>query len=161
MRIDDKIKELYEQYGPMVYRRCAVVLRDEDAALDAMQDVFVILLTKIPRFHITRTGAYLYMMATNHCLNILKKQSRTVVDTEFINNFSTEENVEQSVVDRLTLDKLFEGISPLTRIIAGMKYSHGMKYADISEIVGLSVPAVRKRLQVLRREAHRVKEGVQ
>ena len=35
------IETLYTTYGPMVLRRCRQLLRDEDLALDAMQDVFV------------------------------------------------------------------------------------------------------------------------
>ena len=37
---------LYEKYGPMVLRRCRYILKDEEKALDAMQDVFVRILEK-------------------------------------------------------------------------------------------------------------------
>ena len=36
---DINIEEYYTRYGPMVLRRCRQLLRDEDRALDAMQDV--------------------------------------------------------------------------------------------------------------------------
>ena len=35
------VEILYEKYGSMVLRRCRRLLRDEDRAMDAMQDVFV------------------------------------------------------------------------------------------------------------------------
>jgi RNA polymerase sigma-70 factor (ECF subfamily) len=34
------IEEYYTRYGPMVMRRCRQLLRDEEKALDAMQEVF-------------------------------------------------------------------------------------------------------------------------
>ena len=35
------VEALYQKYGPMVLRRCRQLLRDEDEALDVVQDVFV------------------------------------------------------------------------------------------------------------------------
>ena len=43
------VDTLYRRYGPMVMRRCRQLLRDEDQALDATQDVFVRLLTRRDR----------------------------------------------------------------------------------------------------------------
>lgn len=39
------IEEWYKKYGPMVLRRCRFLLKNEEKALDAMQDVFVNLIT--------------------------------------------------------------------------------------------------------------------
>ena len=154
----EKVKDLYIRYGAMVFRRCAAVLRDDDEAFDATQDVFVLLLQRMHRYHITSYAPYLYRMATHHSINILKKRGDMIIDTEFIDRFAYEEDVEQSVLNKLALANAFKGISPLTRVIAGMKYGHGLKYSEISQIVGLSVHAVRKRLQVLRKAAQRPME---
>jgi RNA polymerase sigma-70 factor (ECF subfamily) len=35
------IEAYYRRYAPMVLRRCRRLLRDEEEAVDAMQDVFV------------------------------------------------------------------------------------------------------------------------
>jgi DNA-directed RNA polymerase specialized sigma24 family protein len=43
------VEALYRKYAPMVLRRCRSILRDEDAAQDAMQDVFVQLLRRYPQ----------------------------------------------------------------------------------------------------------------
>ena len=37
----DDFDSLYRTFGPMVLRRCRFLLKDEEKALDAMQDVFV------------------------------------------------------------------------------------------------------------------------
>jgi RNA polymerase sigma-70 factor (ECF subfamily) len=43
------VEDLYRRYGPMVMRRCRQLLRDEDQALDATQDVFVRLMERSDR----------------------------------------------------------------------------------------------------------------
>ena len=58
---------LYRQYGPMVLRRCRFLLKNEEKALDTMQDVFLRLIerkSKISEICVS----YLYTMATNACL---------------------------------------------------------------------------------------------
>ena len=65
---------LYEKYGPMVLRRCRRLLRDEDRALDAMQDVFVRVLQNQGRLHATYPSNLLYRIATNVCLNRIRDQ---------------------------------------------------------------------------------------
>ena len=42
----DDFDNLYRQFGPMVLRRCRFLLKNEEKALDAMQDVFVRLIER-------------------------------------------------------------------------------------------------------------------
>ncbi len=68
------IDRLYRTYGPMVLRRCRRLLRDEDQALDAMQDVFARLLQHGDRLTAEYPSSLLYRMATNLCLNRLRER---------------------------------------------------------------------------------------
>ena len=43
-RLEIDLEVYYIRYGPMVLRRCRRMLRDEQSAFDAMQEVFVKLL---------------------------------------------------------------------------------------------------------------------
>ena len=56
---------LYRRYGPMVMRRCRRILRDEEEARDAAQDVFVQLLMRQKRLRDDAPSSLLYRMATN------------------------------------------------------------------------------------------------
>ena len=40
---------LYRTFGPMVLRRCRFLLKDDEKALDAMQDVFVLIIDRKSR----------------------------------------------------------------------------------------------------------------
>ena len=67
----DDFDNLYRQYGPMVLRRCRFILKNEEKALDAMQDVFVRLIERKERIN-NVCSSLLYTMATNICLNKIR-----------------------------------------------------------------------------------------
>ena len=63
----------YRRYAPMVFRRCLQLLANEAKAADAMQDVFVQLLRHRQALRGNTPSALLNRMATNVCLNLLKR----------------------------------------------------------------------------------------
>jgi RNA polymerase sigma-70 factor (ECF subfamily) len=60
----------------MVLRRCRQLLRAEDEALDACQDVFVRLIERHGRLDARFPSSLLYTMATNVCLNRIRDRAR-------------------------------------------------------------------------------------
>ncbi len=66
----------YRTYGPMVLRRCRALLRDEEAAVDAMHDVFVQLLRHGERLDERRPASLLLRIATHVCLNKVRSTRR-------------------------------------------------------------------------------------
>jgi RNA polymerase sigma-70 factor (ECF subfamily) len=60
----------------MVQRRCRGLLRDEDEAQDAAQEVFVRVLKSSHRLSNRYPSSLLYRVATNVCLNRLRDRSR-------------------------------------------------------------------------------------
>ena len=69
----------YEKYGPMVIRRCRQILGNGEDALDAVQDVFVNLLKGEEKLDDRFPSSLLYTMATNVCLNRLRKGKREIL----------------------------------------------------------------------------------
>ncbi len=67
------LEELYRRHAAAVYARCRYLLRDDDAARDATQDVFVrVLRAGDGRGAEPLPTAFLLRAATNHCLNVLR-----------------------------------------------------------------------------------------
>ena len=81
------IEELYKKYGPMVLRRCRYLLKNEEKALDAMQDVFVNLISNCEKIENTYMSSLLYRIATNVCLNIIRDEKKRpeTADNEIFN----------------------------------------------------------------------------
>ena len=145
----------YEKYGPMVIRRCRNILRDEDEALDAVHDVFVNLLQVEKRLHGQFPSSLLYTMATNTCLNRLRKSKR-----EVLKDFSDEAEAKSfqdegfaQVEAGMLLDIILKDESEQNRSICFMYHVDGMTLKEIGEVVGLSIARVRKRLEAFKMRA--------
>ncbi len=146
------VEALYERYGPMVMRRCRQLLRDEDKALDAMQDVFVQVLRHKGRLSDQYPSSLLYRMATNLCLNRLRDEARRheVASDELLLRIAASDDMGGQIGARLTLERLFGRHRESTRTMAVLHYVDGLSLEETAQEVGMSVSGVRKRLRGLR-----------
>ena len=147
------IEDLYHRYGPMVMRRCRQLLRDEEQALDATQDVFVRLMQYRGRLRADYPSSLLYRMATNLCLNRIRDSRRhpeTPGDDVLCRIAGLEDPVPR-LEARALLDRLFRRHRDSTRTIAVLHFVDGMTLAEVAREVGMSVSGVRKRLRGLRK----------
>lgn len=146
------VEDYYQRYGPMVLRRCRSLLRDEQQAVDAMQDVFVKLLTHRERLTDQGASSLLWTVATNICLNRLRSRRRRPEDpqSELLWQIAATDDNEARGLARAVLDRLLAREPVSTGTIAVMHLVDGMTLEEVAEAVGLSVSGVRKRLRTLR-----------
>lgn len=158
MAID--VDKLYRRYGPMVLRRCRKLLKDEETAREAMQDVFVQLLRKKDTLTDEYPSSLLYCMATNICLNLIRKNKKAAfcVEDEVLHQIADVDDPARKAVTRHFLDQLFEGEKASTRTMAVLHYVDGMTLEETARTTGLSVSGVRKRLRNLRAAGWELKE---
>jgi RNA polymerase sigma-70 factor (ECF subfamily) len=75
--VSETIEMLYQRYGPLVHRRARALLGDEQAAWDALQEVFVRALKGRDAFRQEASPTtWLYRITTNYCLNVLRDDTR-------------------------------------------------------------------------------------
>ena len=152
----------YEKYGPMVIRRCRSMLRDPDDAMDAVHDVFVNLLRGGGRLHGRYPSSLLYTMATNICLNRLRKRKRLTFrdfNDEETSLPVRDENFDQVEAELLT-EIILKGESERDRTICYMYHVDGMTLKEIGEATGLSISGTRKRLEAFKNRArHKLNMG--
>jgi len=139
------------------------MLKNKDEAMDAAQDVFVSLLRYQKRLHGQFPSSLLYTIATNICLNRLRRrklqgssyndlQAVTPVEHEYGSDegYSREHGLYDPQFDRvenkMLMDAIFEDESESTRAICFMYHGDGMTLREIGEAMGLSISGVRKRL---------------
>jgi len=135
----------------MVLRRCRRLMRDEEKARDAMQDVFVQLLRHGDRIEASGYSSLLYRIATNVCLNKLRGERRKPEDRDdevLLKIASADEGGTGSA--RVMLARIFGRELESTRAIAVMHLLDGMTLEEVADEVGMSVSGVRKRLRGLR-----------
>ena len=154
------VEALYEKYGPMVLRRCRRLLHDEERALDAMQECFVRLLKSRERLDDAAPSSFLFRVATNVCLNILRSERRLSSgdDEDVLLEIAAKEDVEEVGLARHLLDSLFRREQTSTRVMAVMHYVDGMTLEETAEAAGLSVSGVRKRLAGLKARSRALEE---
>lgn len=144
----------------MVFRRCRTLLGNEERASDAMQDVFVKLLRYKGSLKDRYPSSLLYTIATNICLNIIKSEKRVVENDaeDFLYTVACYNEGEDRVIADDYLARIFQDEKPQTREIAVMFYVDKMKLKEISDITGLSISGVRKRIGKVKKIAAGYKE---
>jgi RNA polymerase sigma-70 factor, ECF subfamily len=147
---------LYEKYGPMVLRRCRFLLRNEDNALDAMQDVFVRAIERHTKMT-SVCASFFYTIATSVCINklraakIRKGPEYNVLLEEITDNSAA---LHEDITDAaLLLDYIFNGTQDDTRRMATLHYIDGFTLEETAGIMNMSVSGIRKRLSSLRKKA--------
>jgi RNA polymerase sigma-70 factor (ECF subfamily) len=151
------VDALSRRYGPMVLRRCRQLLRNEDEALDACQDVFVRVLQQRRRLHARYPSSLLYRIATNVCLNRIRDRGRRpeTSDEEQLHAIAKLGEPGGESFARLLLDWLFARHPESSRTMAVLHYVDGLTLEEVAEESGLSVSGVRKRLNKLRQDMTR------
>ncbi len=148
----NEIKDWYERYGPMVFRRCNQMLKDDQRAKDAMQDVFVKVLTARQKLENTSPSSLLYQTATNTCLNLIRSQKRHPESSEegLLERIVQSVDYEEGHSAREVLTKLFQREKPSTQLIATLHLLDGFTLEEVAKEVGMSLSGVRKRLRNLK-----------
>jgi RNA polymerase sigma-70 factor, ECF subfamily len=146
------VEALSLRYGAMVLRRCRRLLRDEDEALDACQDVFVRLFVNRRRLDAAFPSSLLYRIATNVCLNRIRTRKRRPEspDEEVLAAIASAESPGGESEARMVLDWLFGRHPESTRTIAVLHYVDGLTLEEVARQTKMSVSGVRKRLRKLR-----------
>jgi RNA polymerase sigma-70 factor (ECF subfamily) len=146
------VDALYRQFGPMVLRRCRRLLRDEELALDAMQDTFVQLIRHEKKLEHIAASSLLYRIATNVSLNRLRTRRRRpeTPDDELLHAIAELGDGDGTGFARALIDRVFRDELDSTRTIAVLHLVDGLTLEEVAAEVGLSVSGVRKRLRGLK-----------
>jgi RNA polymerase sigma factor (sigma-70 family) len=146
------VDALYRSHSPMVLRRCRRLLRDEEQALEAMQDTFVQMIRNADRLDARAPSSLLYRTATNLCLNRLRSRRRRPedADDELVSRIAAAPDDTGLGGARLMLAAVFAREQPSTKTMAVLHLLDGLTLEEVAEEVGLSVSGVRKRLRTLK-----------
>lgn len=142
----------------MVFRRCLQMLGDEARAQDAVQEVFLSLVKNNERLKDGFPSSLLYRIATNICLNMLKREKKmTFKDDSFFTTIAAAANLQDTTEAKEMLARIFFGEKEDTAEIAVMRFIDRLSYEEIAEVSGLSVSGIRKRLAKLAEKAKDLK----
>lgn len=146
------IDDLYRAYGSVVYRRARAILGEEQAARDAMQEVFVrAIRSNVEFFENTSPTTWLYRVTTNYCLNVRRnRQRRDELDAV---RAPPPEVVANDLDDRLFVLELLSRLPEELAQIAVYYYFDQMNQAEIASLLGVSRRTVGNRLEEFKKQA--------
>jgi RNA polymerase sigma-70 factor (ECF subfamily) len=129
-----------------------VLLRDEQAALDAMQEVFIRAIRAGSEFRAESSPmTWLYRITTNYCLNSIRDNVRRGELLRVKAVPSEEEPL--SAEDRQTVLQLLSRLPADVGAVAIHYFIDEMKQEEVAEVLGVSRRFVRDRLDEFRAAA--------
>jgi len=158
---DAELAELYARYAHVVFRRCLSILGNEEDAHDAVHDTF----SKVMRAGAEFRGqssplTWMYRISTNHCLNVLRdrkgRQNKLTVHREDLVGDGADHPTGQVAFDHDLVRRLLEDADEETRQCVVHTYFDDCTREEVAELVGISVPTVRKRVAQFLERARRV-----
>jgi len=133
-----EIAELFERYGPIVYRRALSILRNPQEAEEATQEVFIRALKSQGGFEgRSKVSTWLYSITTNYCLNQLRNQTRRRELWEEHGTAVAGPTISQPD-DGLVLQKLLSAADEQEGQAAVYVYIDGMSHQEVAEVLGVS-----------------------
>jgi len=129
-------------------------LRDEQAALDAMQEVFIRAIRAGSEFrHEACPMTWLYRITTNYCLNAIRDHARR--DELLRGKLPPSDEEPLSAEDRHTVLQLLARVPADVGEVAVLYFIDEMKQEEVAEHLGASRRYVRDRLEAFRTAATR------
>lgn len=144
--------ELYHRYIPLVYGLCLKYLQHAENAQDAVMQLYEDLAAKLDRYDIKVFRTWLYSVAKNHCLQMLRKEKHEIrVDFDvqimesdmFFHLFDERRDEEQFEALRKCMEQLPEP----QRISISKFFMDEMSYADIVDDTGYRLKSVKSYIQ--------------
>jgi RNA polymerase sigma-70 factor (ECF subfamily) len=149
------LTELYQPYMPLIYGTALKYLRNQEAAEDVVMDLYEKISKKILTSDIQAFNAWIYMVAKNHCLEILRKRKRiSDKENEAFVVYSSQVYHPDSDISETTLGVLrhcIDGLDALQKACIEMFYYQKKSYVEIAKDLKLDYNQVRSRIQNGRR----------
>lgn len=143
---------LLQRYTLLLLGVCMKYLKQEDAARDAVQQVFLKAITELEKYKVDYFKSWLYMIAKNYCLMQLRDKGKRPVEWSDGLAATIEANDElQAIKDKdQLLDWMHEGLQELNsdqQQCVILFYLEKKSYQQISEQTGFNLLQVKSHIQ--------------
>ncbi|KPU43096.1 ECF RNA polymerase sigma factor SigW [Oxobacter pfennigii] len=158
-------ESLVEVYGDRTLRVCYLILRDLQAAEDAVQETFIQVYRNISKFHGNSSlYTWIYKIAVNKCRDFLRKdmQYPSIDGTDI----KCEVDIENEVIEKLDREKiksLVFSMPAIYREVITLFYFEDMPIKDICSILDEGEGTVKSKLHRARNLLKKTlaEEGIQ
>lgn len=152
MKKEHVFDELFKSHYQKVFRLCKGYFNGNvDLAADSAQEIFIKIWQNLHNFRgEAQIGTWIYRIAVNHCLTLLRKNKRNQkIHFDFLINSLQEEKTDDKEEKIATMYSCIQKLKPVDRMIILMTLE-AVSYADIAEVIGIEEGNLRVRI-------HRIK----
>jgi RNA polymerase sigma factor (sigma-70 family) len=143
---------LYDRYTDKVYAKCISMLRDQELAEDATQEIFVKILLSLSKFSgKSKFSTWLYSITYNYCIDQIRREKKE--NTVTVNDFSRIDQVDDDMYDSeiketnvFRLKEVMEKLNAEDKSILMMKYQDDLSIRDICSILDKTESAVKMKI---------------
>lgn len=152
--LEKEIRNLYERYSSMVYRRCFSFLKSEDDAWDAVQDVFMKLTDSLATIEKKESiYSWLLSVSTNYCISKLRKKKHVEFEEEIHTDDSDRRlPQEKHMVLQEVMQHFLNPWDQKIRDVVIYTYFDGYKQEEIAELTGMGESTIRRHLTTFKRK---------
>lgn len=150
------LAQLFLRYNELVYGTCIKYLGDQDAAKDAVMNIYQELVEKVKIHSIDHFKSWLYVVTKNHCLMQIRKNKKSAT-TDFdgdlmqSEDFSHLENVFEKERQLEKLGGCLQKLNEEQRQTVRLFYLENKCYNEITALTGFDWNKVRSLVQNGRR----------
>jgi len=143
---------LYNKYMHLVFGVCLNYLKDEEQSKDAVMQIFEELIVKLKVHEVQNFKSWLHVLARNHCLMAIRKNSRheiiSMEDTFVENTEFVHLDVDDTKENKLTvMEKCMETLPEEQRISVDLFYLQEKCYKEVADITGYDMLKVKSYIQ--------------
>ena len=143
---------LLERYTMLLLGVCMKYLKNEEEARDAVQQIFLKVLTEVSKYKIDYFKSWLYMVAKNHCLMKLRgqhgKHVKELKEEAAIEDHESDK--QELLANEKTYSLLEQSIQELNEAqkqCVTLFYLHKNSYQQITERTGYNLMQVKSYIQ--------------
>jgi RNA polymerase sigma-70 factor (ECF subfamily) len=135
---------LIDRYKKGLYYHCFSIVKDEDAAEDLAQEVFIKAYTNLAKYdNKHRFSTWLYKIATNRSLDYLRKHHPETLNDEQLDKLKSQIRSPHQSAEYSELWEAVDSLPANYRSVLSLYYWQGQSYEEIAEIMQAPVGSVK------------------
>jgi len=142
---------LLQRYTLLLLGVCMKYLKDESEAKDCVQQIFLKVLTEVPKYKIDYFKSWLYMVAKNHCLMRLRDKTKNVKEltenTNIVQDETSKRDLQENEQTYALLEEAIDQLNPEQRTCVMLFYLQKQSYQQVADKTGFSLMQVKSYIQ--------------
>jgi RNA polymerase sigma-70 factor (ECF subfamily) len=154
---DAELADLYARYAHVLFHRCRRILRNDEDANDAVQETFARVIRNADAFRAQASPlTWMYAISTNHCLNQIRNSTgRQKKLDQHGDDLGPSGPADADREDHARILAMLDDADDETRACVVHTFFDDCTRQETADLVGLSVPTVRKRVNTFLERARR------